>query len=324
MFVRKYCSGQSLLLTLALLLSLARANAQGHFVGGSFNPNDYFIPPATGWVVSFYYSYTNLDYFNQSGNKTDVIEVSQEPPLYVTIGQKVKTHSIIPMALYFGKGKILNARWGMMALPIINSPSANIALDFYTGPTPPANEDININIFGLGDCYLQPIWLTWEKNKLTTSVSYGLWLPTGKYEAGSAENMGLGYLSHNLRGAIRYKPKPQYTLMAATTFEFNTNQKDVDFKEAPHLTLDYGVSYSFTKGHELGLMGCGMWQLGDDKGEKAVAGNDRMYGLGLYGSYWFKPGKFGVLGRALQNFGTRNRFGGFSFQVGLNFLFLKY
>jgi len=315
---------RTILKILLVVFTGFHSNAQGHYAGSSFNPNDYFIPGASGWVLALYYSYSNMDYHNQAGDKTDLIELSQNPPFAVEVRQKVRTNSLIPMAIYFGKSKVLNARWGLLFLPMINSPTANIALDFYTGQNSPVNNDININTFGLGDFYVQPLWLSWEKEKFTTAFSYGLWLPTGKYEANSSENVGLGYVSHNLRVASRYKITSNYTVTGTITLEANGNQKDIDFKEASHFTFDYGASYYFAKGHELGVMGFGTWQIGNDKGEKAVLSKDHVFGVGMYGSYWFVPGKFGMLLRANQNFGVRNRFGGFSFQMGLNYLLLKY
>jgi hypothetical protein len=317
---------RSLLFAVCFLFSLVcsvRSHSQGHFQGSSFNPNDYFIPNASGWVFSFYYSYSKMDYFNQDGNKSNLIEISQDPPFSVELKQKVKTHSVIPMALYFGKGKILNANWAVMAIPIVNSPGASVALDFYSGLTQTSNKQIDIKSFGLGDFYVQPVWLTWEKKKFTTAFSYGFWLPTGKYKTNDSENIGLGYVSHNFRAASRYRLHQKYIVTGAVTFETNARQKDVDFREAPHITLDYGATYFFTKGHEVGVLGFGTWQLGNDKGKKAV-NNDHMFGLGAYGSYWFIPGKFGILARANQAFGTINRFGGFQFVIGLNYLLLKY
>jgi hypothetical protein len=297
--------------------------AQGHYQGSSFNPNDFFIPPVSGWVFLFFTVIPTWTISTRMAKKTDLIEISQNPPFSVEISQEVTTHSVIPMALYFGKGKILHANWGFLALPLINSPSANVALDFYTGLDSAINQDININSFGLGDFYVQPVWLTWEKNKVTTAFSYGLWLPTGKYRANDSENIGLGYISQNIRLATRYKPNTKYSLTGAITLESNFKQKDVDFTEAPHLTFDYGITYYFLKGHEAGVLGHGTWQLGNDQGEKAVLNKDHVYGLGAYVSYWFIPGKFGILSRASHNFITSNRFSGFSFVVGLNYLLFK-
>jgi hypothetical protein len=294
--------------------------SQGHYNGSSYNPNDYFVSSASGWVFSLYYSYSQMDYYNDLGDKTDVIEINENPPFSVEIGQKVKTHSVIPMILYFGKGKIMNANWGILALPIINNPNANIALDFYANQNISSSNNISIKSFGFGDFYLQPIWLTWEKNKFSTTFSYGFWIPVGKYEHNDPKNVGLGYWSHNFRVATRYKPKSKFSLTSAITFELNNKQKGNDFIEAPHITFDYGGSYNFTMGHEIGFFGFGTWPTGNDKGEKAVSLKDQYYGLGIYGSYWFVPGKFGVLSRFTNNFGTRNRFGGLSFQVGINYL----
>lgn len=309
-----------IIIALLILIISKNINAQGHYNGGSFNPNDYFIPSASGWVFSLYYSYSNMNYYNNSGKKSDVIEISQNPPFSVELDQKVKTHSIIPMISYFGKNKILNARWGVLALPMINNPNANIALDFYTEQSLVGSQELNLNSFGLGDFYLQPLWLTWEKNKLSATFSYGIWIPVGKYEANSTDNVGLGYWSHNVRVIGRYKPIDKVSLTAGLTYEINNKQKDTDFKESPHLTSDFGASYNFTMGHELGFFGFGTWQRGNDEGEKAVLDKDQVYGLGIYGSYWLIPGKIGVLSRFTNNFGIKNRFGGASFQMGINYL----
>lgn len=303
-----------------LLLFSLNMNAQGHYNGGSFNTNDYFVPPASGWVFSLYYSYSNMNYFNDSGEKTDVIEISEDPSFSVELGQKVNTHSIIPMISYFGKSKVLNARWGILALPMLNNPNANIALDFYSGQTVAGTSNIKINSFGLGDFYLQPIWLTWEKNKISVTASYGAWIPIGKYKTNDSENVGLGYWSHNFRTIARYKLKEKINLTSGLTYEINSKQKGTDFVEASHLTFDYGTSYNFLMGHEIGLYGFATWETGNDKGEKAVLNNDQIYGLGVYGSYWFVPGKIGVLSRFTNNFGVKNRFGGPSFQIGINYL----
>lgn len=312
-----------LLITCLLFLYAWSARAQGHYVGGSFNTNDYFVPPSPGWVFTLYYSYSGTDFHNASGNKADIIQISQNPPVNISLGQKVKTHSIIPMALYFGKGKVLNANWGVLLLPMLNNPNANIALDFYLGQNNVGGRDIDIRSFGFGDMYVQPIWLTWgATRKFTTTFSYGTWIPIGKYQLNNPENVGLGYWSHNLRIAGRYKPKTQWGFTGALTYEINSRQKGVSFTEAPHLSLDLAASYNFPKGHELGLFGFGTWQAGTDKGQKAPVPADRIGGLGIYGSYWIKPGKYGVLTRFTSNLGTRNRYGGAAFQIGLNYLLM--
>jgi hypothetical protein len=320
----KYSKIFQILLLPFLVLSFSHFTvAQGHYNGGSFNPNDYFTAPP-GFIIPAYYGYANMDFYNADGEKTDqLINPVPGNPTSVNLEQNVKTNSFILMLIYGGKGKILNADWGMMLIPMVNNPTANIALDYYTSETGSGNVSFKSNSWGLGDLYLQPIWLTWNRDKWSYSFTYGVWAPLGKYEAGDPENVGLGYWSHNFRAATKFRAAPQWLISLATTYEINAKQEGVDFEEAPHFTLDYGLSYTLLKGHEFGLFGFYTTQTGEDNGTEGSFLSDQYAGLGAYGSYWIKPGKYGVLARVTQHFGTTNRFAGTTFQIGFNTLFLK-
>lgn len=307
----------------SMCLTCSTAFGQGHYGGASFNPGDYFVPPASGFILPVYYSYMKQNFYNSAGKKSDVlINPRPDDPTSLNIGQSVSTNSAIIMAMYAGRQKILNASWGMMLIPILSSPTANIALDYYSTQTGSGVKRFQSNSFGFSDLYFQPIWLSWEEKKWTYSFTYGVFLPIGKYKAGDMKNVGLGYFSQDIRVATRFKPTGQWTVSLAATIELNSKQRGVDFREAPHFTADYGGSYTFLKGHEIGAYGYYTTQMGHDKGTEGLRLSDRIFGIGAYGSYWFIPGKFGILGRVVQNLGARNRFGGFTATVGLNLLLL--
>jgi len=318
-----WISFPKLILFVLAFHTVTLAFPQGHYTGSGFNPNDYFTAPP-GFIVPVYYSFSNMDFYNEDGEKTDVL-INPVPgnPTSLELSQNVKTNSFILMMIYGAKSKILNADWGFMLIPSFNNPSANIALDYYTHQTGAGNTSFKTNSWGLGDMYLQPVWLTWNKPMWSYSLTYGIWAPVGKYTVGDAENVGLGYWSHNFRAATKYKPSPQWLVTLATTYEINTEQKDVDFTEAPHITIDYGTSHTLKKGHEIGLFGFYTTQIGKDQGTEGSFLSDSYFGIGGYGSYWIKPGKFGVLARLTQHFGTTNRFAGTAFQIGFNTLFLN-
>lgn len=297
--------------------------SQGHYTGGSFNPNDYFVPPP-GVIIPIYYVYNDFDYYNNEGRKSDEIEVSDlDSEATLTIEQNVKTNSFVFMMLYGGKKKIGEFQWGLMVIPTVSSPSSSIALNYYSNQSGNGAVSFDNKTWGFGDMYVQPIWLSMVKEKWTYALSYGIWLPTGKYKFNDIDNVGLGYYSHNFRIASRYKPTSTVSISGALTYEINQTQKDSDFREAPHLSFDYGGSYTWLMGHEVGVYGNYTTQLGEDKSSTIVDTSDRLWNIGLYGSYWFKPGKLGVLSRVSQNFGEVNRFGGFTFTIGLNVLFLN-
>ena len=309
-------------LTLLLAMPVLQASAQGHYMGSSFNPNDYFAPPS-GFIVPLYYSYANMNFHNASGSRSDqVINPVPGDPTTLSIEQNVRTNAFIAMVLYGGRKKVVNADWGFLVLPTANNPTANLALDYYSTRTGSGTASISTSSWGLGDLYVQPLWLSWTRTKWTYGLAYGAWLPVGKYSPGSAENVGLGYASHNVRVAVKRKLSATWSASLVNTLEINHKQEGVDFQEAPHNTVDAGAYHTFKQGHELGFFGHWTTQMGDDKGTQGSFVSDRMFGIGCYGSYWIKPYKFGVLARVTQNFGITDRFGGTTFSVGINLLFL--
>lgn len=311
-------------LPLAALLALHAllTAGQGHYMGSSFNPNDYFAPPP-GFIVPLYYSYADMNFHNASGSRSDqVINPVPGDPTTLSIQQNVRTNAFIAIVLYGGKKKVFGADWGLLVLPMVNNPSANIALDYYSTQTGTGTAAISTTSWGLGDLYVQPLWFSWAKAKWTYGLSYGVWLPVGKYSPGSAENVGLGYASHNVRVALKRKLSATWSASVVNTLELNHGQEGVDFKEAPHNTLDAGAYHTFKQGHELGFFGHWTTQVGMDQGTEGSFVSDRMFGIGGYGSYWITPYKFGLLARVTQNIGINDRFGGTAFSIGVNLLFL--
>lgn len=311
---------KKIIFLLGMLINL-NAFSQGHYSGSSFNPNDYFAPHE-GWIIPVWYGYADMNYYNQAGKQSDqLINPAPGNPTELHIKQNVKTHSFILMAIYGGKGKILGANWGMMVIPTLNSPTANIALDYYSIQTGSGSYVFTNKSVGFGDMYIQPIWLSWTKGKFSYALNYGVWAPTGKYKPNDLDNGGHGYWSHNIRVAGKIKPEKKLNISLAGTLELNQWQKDTDFKEGTHLTFDLGGSYVLnTKGDEVGMFSHYTSQIGDDKGTNGGFLSDRVAGVGGFYSYWIKPMKIGLMARITQNFGAENRFAGTAAQVGVNFL----
>jgi len=307
---------------LLLLIIPTSVFSQGHYNGSSFNPGDYFAPHA-GFIIPVWYGYANMNYYNASGKKSDqLINPAPDNPTSLKIEQNVVTNSFILMAIYGGKGKILGANWGVMVIPTLNSPTANIALDYYSSQTGSGSYNFTNTSIGFGDMYIQPIWLSWTKNKWSYALNYGVWAPTGKYTPHGLDNGGLGYWSHNIRAAARVKPTSKFGVTLATTFEINQKQKDIDFKEGSHLTIDAGATYLLSKrGDEVGIFGNYASQISDDKGTNGGFVSDHIAAIGGFGSYWIIPRRLGAMARITQNFAMENRFGGTAIQAGVNILF---
>lgn len=316
-----YYTVKKLILLLLAALPGLPAFSQGHYNGSSFNPGDYFAPHP-GWIIPVWYGYADMNYHNAAGKKSDVL-INPAPgnPTSLHIKQHVVTQSFILMAIYGGKGKVFGADWGMMVIPTLNSPTADIALDYYSSQTGSGNYVFTNKSLGFGDMYIQPVWLSWTKGKFSYALNYGVWAPTGRYKPHDLDNGGHGYWSHNIRVAGRIKTVSKINVTLAGTLEVNQWQKDTDFKEGSHLTFDLGGSYLLNKrGDEIGLFGNYASQISDDKGTNGGFVSDRITGIGGYGSYWIKPMRIGLMGRITQNFAGKNRFAGTAVQAGVNIL----
>ena len=173
--------------------------------------------------------------------------------------------------------KLLGANYGfMVALPWANN-RVQGAADFDSNPGA-----------GISDMYIQPISLGWNRARADVVAGYGLFLPTGRYEDGAANNTGLGQWGQEiLIGSTVYlNDKRSVHAATAATFDFFSKKKASDTKTGNVMNLEGGVGTDFLGGGlTTGLAYYGMFKLTDDQfDQRALAlliqGKNRVWGLG--------------------------------------------
>lgn len=296
---------------------VAQAGELGHQGGGSFNPGDYFAPPK-GLIVSLYGNYYQTRALRDgSGNEINGFDLFGRR---VDLDIEVQAFQIIPMILWSPGVKFLGADVSTLVMPIYGQSSVAANLSAFGRKI-----QVNQEVWGFQDSYVQPVWLTWRTAKWDFSTSYGFWAPTGSYDPAAPDNTGSGFWSHKFRGSAAWSPdgKRQTLFSASLAYEFNGEKEGTDLTPGSHLTLDVGMKHTFTERFEAGVYAFGQWQITEDKGRDAVnpGTKDRLYGAGAYASYWIVPMKVGILGRHTIEFGARDRFEGSSTALGLNFIF---
>jgi hypothetical protein len=151
-------------------------------------------------------------------------------------------------------------------------PSLGVALSTPTG----SGIDADTSTFGLQDLYGQPVWLGWKWPNVDLAASVGVYAPSGRFEAGAADNLGLGFWTVQFQiGAAYYLLQNATAIVLAGTYEINTAQEDVDFTPGQSFTLNYGVSQYLPAGPglvELGVLGYSQWQVTQDSaaGRRAI------------------------------------------------------
>jgi hypothetical protein len=173
--------------------------------------------------------------------------------------------------------KLLGANYGfLVVLPWANNRIQGID-DFDSNPGT-----------GLTDMFVQPITLGWHTPRADATVAYGLYLPTGRYEDGAANNTGLGMWAQEFLVGTTVYLNSQRTLHAATTatFDFQSEKKDSTTKVGNILNLEGGLGADFLGGGlTAGLAYYGTFKLTEDRFDALlpsvlIRGKNRVWGLG--------------------------------------------
>lgn len=297
-----------------VLLPLAtHAGELGHYVAGSWSPRDLVSAPAGLKVFAPYVSFYDADKARTgSGTKVDASEG-------IAVG--ANSWMFTPVLVYAPSMKPLAADWSITVVPAYGEAGANARLTAF-------EQDITLfdnNNTGWGDLYVIPANLTWHLNSMwAVSAQYAFWSPVGEYDTDRADNVGLGYWSHDFRGTVSFFPlgNPGLLLSASVVHEINGRKEGFDLRPAPHTSAELGASMAFSERFMCGVMAGGIWETGDATGDDAMEdGHDRMLNAAVEASYWFMPGKFGTMARITREFSVRDRFEGTTFTGGLNYLF---
>lgn len=284
---------RSTLLALALGLSF-HATAEAQFFGHNF-PSDLGVQsgsqPPPGAYLSLLVPFYSADEI-----------ITGEADSLGSASTDVTIWGLSPVLSVVTKASIFGANYGFVIAPSF----ANADLEF-------PRLDVDVDQFGLGDLYVVPIQLGWHFTSTDLISSYGFFAPTGRYEAGANDNIGLGMWSHELSvGATQYLDSAGTWSIALTGFyEMHTTKKDVDIRAGDWLVFKGGVGKAVSEVVTLGVAGYALWQTTDATGadvpDELRGRKITSYGIGseldLLGG--------GITFRVLWEFGVRNSLQGF-------------
>jgi len=260
-----------------------QASELGHFTPALPRVRD-FIQPDPGWYYVQYNLYYSADTIkDKNGKSVDSIKVGD---LDLKVDADVDSYTIVPTLIYSSDFEILGGRYAAL----ISQPFGNVGFQsaLESALLPDFGLDIDESSWGLGDTYVRPLWLGWNLGRFDVGGAYSLYLPTGKYDAGDADNVGLGMWTHEFMGNVAWYLDEQKgtALTLAGVYEIHHNKKDVDIRPGSHLSLSAGISQFLPLGKawlaELGLAGAAQWQVTKDSGSDARNKDvkDRVYMVG--------------------------------------------
>jgi hypothetical protein len=133
--------------------------------------------------------------------------------------------------------------------------------------------EVESSTFGLGDIFVQPVWLGWGGKHWDAAFGYGVYAPTGRYEGGADDNLGLGFWGHQLQATGAWYPfENRATAFVLTgTYEIHGNIEDADVTPGDRVTVNGGVSQclpatpDMTWLFEVGVSGSSQWEIEEDR-----------------------------------------------------------
>lgn len=125
---------------------------------------------------------------------------------------------------------------------------------------------------GFADSYYQPFILGWQKKRADIRAVYGFLAPTGRFVAGSYNNVGSGYWTHAVSSAQTfYLTSNKATAVSAfQMYEFHGTQEGTQIHPGQTFDLDYSLTQVLPLQSDLrlqvGLVGYGQWQTTGNNG----------------------------------------------------------
>lgn len=264
--------------------------------------------PDPGFFVIWYNQFIfSNSYYDRDGNKLNQLRLSQIDPEYPDIDFEVDLQGFATAPAFFlaTKKKVLGATYMAGFVPVYFWANAS----FSSSITDPYSGKLN----GIADFYFAPVTLSWGTKKFDWTLAYGITAPTGRYETGADDNIGLGFWTHQVQGFGYFYPVEDKStaLMLGLTYEMNTKIQGEDFNPGNRLSLEWGVSQYLSEQLELSVQGGHNWQVVDDKGTDVIFDptiHDKKSTLAFAAGYWAWAGRLQVNAKYGFDFGLVQRF----------------
>ena len=319
------------LLVFVLASQPARAGEIGHFFPGLPNVRDLIVPDPGFYFIPYNAIYSADRINDSSGDKVRGVTVKNPrtgASATIPVETDVDVYAFAPTFVYISKWSPRGLKVGGFVTPTFSDASLNASL---------GNENVGLNAevdssFGVGDLFVQPLWLGYAPPHWDLSFGYGFYAPVGRYgtreitipligasaRVEEPDNLGLGYWTHQLQGSVAWYPwtSKGTAVTSGLTWEINQEKKDFDFTPGQRLTLNYGISQylpllkSSALLLELGPAGYSQWQVSEDSGSGGSDVRDQVHAIGGQIGLTYVPWSAVVNVKYLNEFAAEDRFQG--------------
>ncbi len=319
---------------------------QGHYAPGIMNVRDFATPPPGLFVMWYNWFAWSDTYVDRNGNELSSLNLSEIDPGYpdVDIDISGSGWATIPVVTWASNIKILGGTYLAAIAPnFLVTDYRTVLVPDVPDPEPVVAEGDN---GGISDLLVQPFGLSWAFGRFSNATvsdeelaemglqpfrrfnittAYSFIAPTGRYETGADDNLGLGFWTHQFQGFGYFYPfEYQGTaLMACLTYEINGKLNGEDLWPGNRLSFEWGISHYFTERLEATVQGAHNWQVTDDYGNDAywdASLHDKRSTVLFGAGYWAWNQRLQVSAKYGFDFAMRQRFKNDNLMI--NFIYL--
>ena len=158
---RQILIAAALICVLALTTTVAQAGEIGHFAPGVANIRDYTVPDPGFYGVVYDYWYSTDRLNDRNGNKVSSVTVNPRggPGVTLSVDVNVDLYAVSPVFIWVSDWKVLGAKYAAYIAPSFANASVGAALATASGRGISGENDSQ---FGVGDLFVQPLWLGWS------------------------------------------------------------------------------------------------------------------------------------------------------------------
>ena len=315
----------------------AEAGEIGHYAGGFMNLRDYFVPDPGFYGALYNYGYTTDQLNDSHGNQVKSVTINPPGgggPVTVGVDVNVDMYVLAPTLIYSVDLESLGLRYGALITPTFANANLDAALSTVTGHGGKA-EASNL---GVGDMFVQPVWLGKSFEHWDLSLAYGFYAPIGEYDTATftlpggatvkgeaADNLGFGFWTHQIQAAAAWYPfdNKGTAVIAALTYEMNGEKQDFDLTPGDNLTLNWGISQMLPLKAdnsmllEVGVAGYDTWQVTDDSGSAATDIRDQVHAVGGQIGLVYMPWHAALNLHGYYEYAAEDRFQGTTFGLSI-------
>jgi hypothetical protein len=331
-----------LLFLVVCFASSASAGEQGHYTPAPMAVRDFVVPPKGVYLLNYNTYYTTDSFMDANGDELNSLSVSGSLTRNISIRNRSIPLTIsgtaninldinvdvfvqaLGVAVVTDK-KILGADYGFIILPSWGHTSVDVkaaadaAGTISIGPVSrPFSAGSSVTVkddqTGLGDFFIQPLWLGWHGKNYDIGFSWGAYLPTGAYDKDEIANVGYGFFTSQTQASFYYYPVKDLStaIMFSPTWEWHSENIDMDVQPGQNITIEYGVGQYLHELFEIGVHGFHQWQVTEDSGDDAVntSTKDTVSGIAGQVTWWAMKEKLALVGKYVQEYGTEDRLEG--------------